>query len=178
MADLIKPFGTCSVCLWTDDILDYCDAYRNKNVKGKRRNIWRAPFAGNKTSFSAVKCTIPHRLCCRKKHLLPQLCRASTNFQCTEYPSSHLGFRNIQMQHFYWTQVWSLPALVTNWLPSWVSPVGVTWMVWLWLQKMPVLLSVCVFVKLLNIKRKIDLFCAGMFYMQNRESGGAKQLQR
>ena len=84
----------------------------------------------------------------------------------------HLGFRNIQMQHFYWTQVWSLPALVTNWLPSWVSPVGVTWMVWLWLQKMPVLLSVCVFVKLLNIKRKIDLFCAEVFCMQNRESRG------
>ena len=52
--------------------------------------IRRAPFSGNKTSLSAVKCTVPHRLCCRKKHLLPQLCRASTNFQCTEYPSSPL----------------------------------------------------------------------------------------
>ena len=38
----------------------------------------------------------------------------------------HLGFKNIQMQHFYRTQVWSLPALVTNWLPSWVSPVVVS----------------------------------------------------
>ena len=84
----------------------------------------------------------------------------------------HLGFRNIQMQHFYRTQVWSLPALVKNWLPSWVTPVGVTWMVWLWLQKMPVLLSVCVFVKLLNIKQKIDLFCAEVFCMQNKEQGG------
>ena len=176
IADLIKPFGTwrdpCSVWLWTDDILDYCDAYRNKNVKGKRRNIWRAPFSGNKTSFSAVKCTVPHQLCCRKKHLLPQLCRASTNFQCTEYPSSPLRIQKYSNATFL-----SDPGLIIACPCHKLTPrlrltCCVTWMVWLWLQNMPVLLSVCVFVKLLNIKRKVDLFCAGMFYMQNRESGG------